>query len=280
MPIWTQRNWLITGASAGLGLALAQEVISRGGRVILTARNPSGQEALFTASRGRTLVLPLDVTDQVAIDRVVAKAEDFGGVDVLVNNAGYGFLGGVEESSESEVRAQFDTNFFGAAAMMRAVLPGMRKRGRGYIVNMSSVAGVIGGAGAGYYSASKWALEGLSESLANEAQPLGIRVLIVEPGAFRTAFFGRSMARPEQHTGHYPLVDATLSYAAAADGAQSGDPARAATIVIDALESENPPLRLVLGRAACGIVEGALQARLAEAVSQRVRAASADFPQP
>jgi len=279
MPSWGQRNWLITGASAGFGLALAHQVLARGGRVIVTARNPASLAALSDSNENRVLALKLDVTDAAAIEDALARAEAFGGVDVLVNNAGYGFLGGVEESTEGEVRAQFETNFFGAAAMVRAVLPGMRARGAGYIVNISSVAGATGGPGGGYYSASKFALEGLSESLAAEARPLGIRVLIVEPGAFRTAFFGRSMARPAHRISHYKMVDATLAYAAASDGVQPGDPARAAAIIIDTLEQESPPLRLVLGRGACEFVETALQARLVEVASQRELAASACFPE-
>jgi NAD(P)-dependent dehydrogenase (short-subunit alcohol dehydrogenase family) len=279
MPNWSQRTWLITGAAAGFGRALAHEVLARGGRVIATARNPAGFAPLPTAAPDRLLVLPLDVSDPAAIQSAMARAEAFGGVDVLVNNAGYGLLGGIEESTDGEVRAQFETNFFGAAAMIRAVLPGMRARGGGTIVNISSVAGATGGPGAGYYSASKFALEGLSESLAVEAAPLGIRVLIVEPGAFRTGFFGRSMATPAHRVSHYKLVDATLSYAAANDGTQAGDPARAATTIVDTLDRDDPPQRLVLGAGACEIIETALRARLAEAGEQRELALAACFPE-
>src|ERR1700722_9393113 len=192
MTQWSRKSWLVTGANAGFGRAVCEEVLARGGKVVATARDPNSLAALVDKSNGRALALPLDVTKTTQIAAAVEGAEALGGVDVLVNNAGYGFLGGVEESEDREIRAMFEVNFFGAAAMMRAVLPGMRAKGAGYIINVSSIAGIFGGPAGGYYSGTKFGLEGLSESLAIEGEPLGIRVLIMELGAFRTDFFGRS----------------------------------------------------------------------------------------
>jgi NAD(P)-dependent dehydrogenase (short-subunit alcohol dehydrogenase family) len=275
---WSKRNWLITGASAGLGLALTEAVVARGGKVIATARDPSGLQELAAASGGRVRAERLDVTDPAAIARVVRDAEGFGGVDVVVNNAGYGFLGGVEESSDDEIRAMFEVNFFGAAALMRAVLPGMRARKGGYVINISSIAGAFGGPAGGYYSATKFGLEGLSEALAREGAPLGIEVLIVEPGAFRTAFFGRSMVLPKRRIEDYALVAATHAYAAANDGAQPGDPVRAAEIILDTVDGPAPPRRLILGEEAYAVVHGSLQSRLDEVEAQKELALSACFP--
>jgi NAD(P)-dependent dehydrogenase (short-subunit alcohol dehydrogenase family) len=278
MTQWNRKSWLVTGANAGFGRAVCEEVLARGGKVIATARNPDSLAALVEKSNGRALALPLDVTKPTQIAAAVEAAKALGGVDVLVNNAGYGFLGGVEESEDREIRAMFEVNFFGAAAMMRAVLPGMRAKGAGYIINVSSIAGIFGGPAGGYYSGTKFGLEGLSESLAVEGEPLGIRVLIMELGAFRTDFFGRSMVRPKTRISAYTRVDDTYKYAEAYDGKQPGDPARAAAIMLDAVDSASPPRRLVLGRESHGVVTGALRSRLEEAESQRELALKACYP--
>ena len=278
MTQWNRKSWLVTGANAGFGRAVCEEVLARGGKVIATARNPDSLAALVDKSNGRALALPLDVTKATQIAAAVEAAEALGGVDVLVNNAGYGFLGGVEESEDREIRAMFEVNFFGAAAMMRAVLPGMRAKGAGYIINVSSIAGISGGPAGGYYSGTKFGLEGLSEALAVEGEPLGIRVLIMELGAFRTDFFGRSMVRPKTRISAYTRVDDTYKYAEAYDGKQPGDPARAAAIMLDTLDSASPPRRLVLGRESHAVVTGALRSRLEEAESQRELASKACYP--
>jgi NAD(P)-dependent dehydrogenase (short-subunit alcohol dehydrogenase family) len=269
---------MVTGANAGFGRAVCEEVAARGGKVIATARHPDSLAGLAGKYRGRVLALPLDVTKTDQIAAAIRAAEAFGGIDVLVNNAGYGFLGGVEESEDHEIRAMFEVNFFGAAAMMRAVLPGMRAKGAGYIINVSSIAGISGGPAGGYYSGTKFGLEGLSEALASEAEPLGIRVLIVELGAFRTNFFGRSMVRPKTRISAYTRVDDTYRYAEAYDGRQPGDPARAAAIMLDTVDSASPPRRLLLGEESHAVVTGALRSRLEEAESQRELALKACFP--
>ena len=278
MTQWSKKTWLVTGANVGFGRALCEEVLARGGKVIATARNIDSLAALVAQSKGRALAVPLDVTKPAQIAAAVDAALAWGGVDVLVNNAGYGFLGGVEESEEADIRAMFDVNFFGAAAMMRAVLPGMRAKGGGYVINVSSIAGIFGGPAGGYYSGTKFGLEGLSESLAMEGEPLGIRVLILELGAFRTNFFGRSMVKPKSRVSAYTRVDQTYQYAAAYDGKQPGDPARAAAIVVDTVDSASAPRRLVLGQESHAVVTGALRSRLEEAEAQRELALQACFP--
>lgn len=278
MTQWSRKTWLVTGANAGFGRAVCEEVLARGGKVIATARNPDSLAALVDKSNGRALALPLDVTKSTQIAAAVEAAKALGGIDVLVNNAGYGYLGGVEESEDREIRAMFEVNFFGAAAMMRAVLPGMRAKGAGYVINVSSIAGIFGGPAGGYYSGTKFGLEGLSEALAMEGEPLGIRVLIMELGAFRTDFFGRSMVRPKTRISAYTRVDDTYKYAAAYDGKQPGDPARAAAIMLETVDSASPPRRLVLGQESHAVVTGALRSRLDEAESQRELALKACYP--
>ena len=274
------RVWLITGASAGFGRALAQEVLQRGGRAIATARDPSSLAALAAAGSERLLALALDVTQPRQIDRaVVSGAAHFGRIDVLVNNAGYGFLSGLEEGTDEEARAQFDVNFFGTVSMTRAVLPLMRRERSGHIVNFSSSAGVFGVAGSAYYCATKFAVEGLSECLAREVSGFGIGVTIVEPGPFRTDFFGRSLALPAHPIADYSALADMRRQLGAAQGQQPGDPARGAAAIIDAVTSPSPPLRLVLGRGAHERIRRALALRLEQVDACREVAASADFPE-
>lgn len=251
--------------------------MSRGGRVIATARNIQDLSYLDGVANDRVIKVKLDVTKSSDIEIAIKAAHDFGGVDVLVNNAGYGFIGGIEESSDAEVRAMFEVNFFGAVALTRAVLPSMRKNKSGFIVNISSIAGISSGPGGGYYSATKFALEGMTEALALEGKELGIQALIVEHGVFRTSFFGRSLTLPKTRIPDYTLVGKTQSYAQNADGVQPGDPDRAANIIIDTVEQENPPMRLLVGHGVCENAEDVLQARIDECRSQGEVAQSACF---
>jgi len=252
MPQQNAPVWLITGCSTGFGRGLAKLVLERSWCAVVTARNPDTIQDFTTAYDGRALVLKLDVTDPAQVAQAVQEAESrFGHIDVLVNNAGYGYLAAVEEGEDHEVRAMFEANFFGLAAMTRAVLPGMRQRRSGHIINISSVAGLVGFPGVGYYNATKFAVEGLSEALAKEVEPLGIKVLVVEPGPFRTDWAGRSL----KQTGHpieaYTETAGTRRAAiSGGSGRQAGDPLRAAEAMIQAVESETPPLHLVLGRMA------------------------------
>ena len=248
------RTWLVTGCSTGLGRALARRVLERGGRCVVTARNAAQVADIANAHADTALALSLDVRDGKQRKEAIARAvERFGPIDVLVNNAGHGYSGAVEEGDEAEVRAMFDTNFFGLAAMVREVLPGMRGRKSGHIVNVSSIGGLVGNLGSGYYNASKFAVEGLSQALALETAPLGIRVTLVEPGPFRTDFQGRSMQVVKRRIGAYAdTVGARRIQQDKDRGREPGDPVRAADAIIDVVEGPNPPLHLVLGAAALG----------------------------
>jgi len=246
------QTWLITGCSTGFGRALAQHVLALGHNVVLTARNPAQIADIATGHAERTLVLKLDVTREADISEVVQAAEArFGRIDVLVNNAGVGYFGAFEESDMGAVRAMFETNVWGLAQMSRAVLPGMRRRRAGTIVNISSIGGLRALPSLSFYAATKFAVEALSESLSREVAPLGIKVLIVEPGPFRTDWAGRSPG----HAG--TVIDDYADTAGAFrrtitgyDGQQPGDPERAARAIVMAVNATEPPLRLLLGKAA------------------------------
>lgn len=244
------RTWFITGCSTGLGRALAQRVLEHGDRCAMTARDSSRLADLAAVHPKTALALDLDVRSAEARERAVAAAEStLGGIDVLVNNAGHGYSAAVEEGEEDAIRAMFDTNFFALAALTRLVLPRMRARGRGHIVNISSVGGLTGNPASGYYSATKFAVEGLSQSLAKEVGPLGIRVTLIEPGPFRTEFQGRSMTTATRTIDAYEATaGARRAQLRANSGKQAGDPVRAGDAIIAAVESANPPLHLVLGR--------------------------------
>lgn len=244
--------WFITGCSTGFGHEIARYVLERGCRAVVTARNPMRVESLVSDHRGRALAVPLDVTvpDQIR-DAVNAAEETFGRIDVLVNNAGIGYFGAIEESSDDDVRRMFEINFWGLANMTRAVLPGMRRRRRGHIVNLSSMGGVRGAPSVGYYNATKFAVEGLSEALALEVAPLGIKVILVEPSGFRTDWAGRS-ANEARHTieDYSGTAGKRRMQIRAGSGKQPGDPRRAAASIVQAVEAPNPPLRLLLGKVA------------------------------
>jgi NAD(P)-dependent dehydrogenase (short-subunit alcohol dehydrogenase family) len=272
--------WLITGCSAGFGRALAGRVLEHGHPCIVTARNVSQVEAVAAPYPDRALALALDVTDAASREHAIAAAEKrFGRIDILVNNAGWGYNSAIEEGEEEVVRAMFEANVFGLAAMMRRVLPGMRARGYGHIVNFSSIGGLTGNPGTGYYCATKFAVEGMSQSLHAEAAHLGIRVTLVEPGPFRTDFQGRSMTIPKQTIDAYAeTAGARRKQLKESSGKQPGDPVRAADAIIQAVESDDPPLHLVLGKMALDRARDALTKRLAIFDKWEAVTLGADYP--
>jgi NAD(P)-dependent dehydrogenase (short-subunit alcohol dehydrogenase family) len=244
------KTWLITGVSSGLGRALAQAALDEGHRVAGTVRTDAARREFEKTVPGRSHAVLLDVSDRAAVARSVAEVEAWsgGGIDVLVNNAGYGFVGGVEEASEAEIRAQFEVNVFGAVAVIQAVLPFMRRRRAGRIVCVTSVSGLVGWPSLGIYSGSKFALEGICETLAQEVAPLGIKVTLVEPGGLRTDFAGRSSMRAAQTIADYDAsVGACKRILAEHAGHEPGDPRKAAQAILTVVQAESPPLRLVLG---------------------------------
>ncbi|RKT54214.1 oxidoreductase [Saccharothrix australiensis] len=271
--------WFVTGCSTGLGRAIATAVLDRGRRAVVTARDP--EQVADLGSNDRALVLPLDVTDHAQVTAAVAAAEDaFGRIDVLVNNAGYGYLAAIEEGEDAEVRGLFDTNVHGLVDVTKAVLPGMRARRSGHIVTISSLGGLAAFGATGYYHATKFAVEGLSESLAAEVAPLGIRVTIVEPGAFRTNWSGPSMRQSATVIDDYAeTAGARRTATLATYGHQPGDPARAAQAVLTAVESDEPPLRLLLGKAAYDIATARLDTLRATFDEWRSLTLSTDYPE-
>ncbi len=274
-----QSVWLITGCSSGFGRDLARALLARGRRVVVTARKV--ETLAEFAGHAQALVAALDVTKADQIARVVEAAEArFGCIDVLVNNAGYGYLAAIEEGEEAEIRALFDTNVFGLAAMTRAVLPGMRQRRQGHIVNISSMGGFVGFAGVGYYNATKFAVEGLTEALAKEVTPLGIKVTAVEPGPFRTAWAGGALRTPAVEIDDYAeTAGARRTVTHGYNGKQPGDPARAAEAIIDAVEAPEPPLHLLLGRTAHDMVSAKLKSLEKEIETWRGLTLATDFPE-
>jgi len=250
------KTWFITGASSGFGTAFAEHALKAGDHVVATARNVAKLEALVARAPERVLAVKLDVNNaadiRMAIDAAVKR---FGRIDTLINNAGYGVVGALEETSDAELRAVMDTNFFGAAAVTRAVLPVMRAQKSGAIVNISSMGGQMSLEGVSAYSASKFALEGMSEALALEVKSFGIKVLVVEPGAFRTSFNGSDALRMMPVSPAYKDVLGNLrGVMNQIDGVQPGDPAKAASAVAKALEAEVTPLRLQLGADSIGAI--------------------------
>jgi NAD(P)-dependent dehydrogenase (short-subunit alcohol dehydrogenase family) len=261
------RVWLITGSSSGFGLALAQAALERGDRVVATARNISALDELVAqAPDGAVHRVRLDVTDPQQRAAAIAAAVDrFGRLDVLVNSAGFGSVGAVEEIEEGPFRALMETMFFGAFALTQAALPVMRRQGSGAIVQISSMGGQITAPGFGAYCAAKFALEAVSECLAAEVEPLGIQVLIVEPGAFRTAFGGAAMERsPELGDVYAATAGPTRRMIDEMDGTQPGDPGRAAATILRALDADDAPLHLALGDDAVDVIRAAQDARRAD----------------
>ena len=270
--------WLVTGCSTGFGRELANILIGRGYRVAATARDPAAIADLARGSNALALKLDVDNPQDVAA-AVEAVKQEFGRLDVLVNNAGYGYLSAIEEGEDAEIRAMFETNVFGLAAMIRAVLPVMRAQGSGAIVNISSQGGFIGFPGVGYYNATKFAVEGLSEALAKEVAPFGIKVLIVEPGPFRTDWAGRSLKSPKQPIEAYAeSAVARRNAVRAYNGTQPGDPVRAAEAIVAMVESADTPLRLPLGSIAFDGVTAKIETMRGEIAAVEATARGADFP--
>ncbi|MBO0679043.1 SDR family NAD(P)-dependent oxidoreductase [Mycolicibacterium sp. S2-37] len=278
----TTRTWFITGGTpGGFGMAFAEAALDVGDRVVLTARRPAELDEWSQPYGERVLVLPLDVTDAAQVQEAVRAAEErFGGIDVLVNNAGRGWYGSIEGMDESQIRNMFELNFFAVLSVLRAALPGMRARGSGWIVNMSSVAGLHGTTGFGYYSATKFAIEAVTEVLRDEVTGLGINVMAVEPGAFRTrAYAGFADETVDEPVDVYrPMLEQVRDAMVAQDGAQPGDPHRGARAVIAAMAQDPPPRRLVLGGAGFDVVVGAFEESLAEIRRHEALSRDADFP--
>ena len=259
-------TWLITGCSTGLGRALAEAVVATGHNAVVTARDAARVSDLADAAPQRVLPAALDVTKPEQVVATVRQAyERFGGVDVLVNNAGYGYRAALEEGDDAEVRTLFDTHFFGTVAMIKAVLPGMRARGSGAIVNISSIGATVTPVGSGYYSAAKAAIEGVSGSLRGELAPLGISVTVVEPGAFRTDFAGRSLIESATFIDDYAeTAGKRRKQNDTMHGNQAGDPAKAGLAIIEAVESSEPPAFLLLGPDALALYRYVTDARASE----------------
>lgn len=274
--------WFITGCSTGFGRELARMVLARGWRAVATARGKGRLSDLVEPAGERALAISLDVTDAAQITAGVRAAQErFGRIDVLVNNAGYGYQTSIEEGEENEIRAQFDTNVFGLFAVTRAVLPIMRGQRSGHIINISSVAGFVGFQGSGYYAASKHAVEGWSDALAAEVGPLGIKVTCVEPGPFRTDWAGRSLKQtPSTIADYAQTAGARLRATREISGNQPGDPVRAAEAIIALTQHPKPPRHLVLGAIGLEAVTTHLKATLAEIEAWRETSIAADFPQP
>jgi len=247
-----KKVWFITGCSTGFGRELAKHLLENGYRVAVTARDASKVQDLVDINRENSLAISLDVTNAKQISEAVAAAESyFGVIDVVVNNAGFGYFGAIEESDESEVRSMFETNFWGLAGVTRAVLPKMRERKNGTIVNVSSIGGFVGFPGVGYYNATKFAVNGFSESLKKEVEPLGVKVILVQPSGFRTDWAGRSANDATSTIDDYAeTAGANQAAIRGYSGNQPGDPVRAAKAILTAVESEAPPFNLFLGRAA------------------------------
>lgn len=273
--------WFITGCSTGFGRELAKLVLARGWRAVVTGRDASKVADIAAGHDDRALILPLDVTRRAQIDEVVAQAKQrFGRIDALVNNAGYGYLAAIEEGEDEAVRAMFETNVFGLVDMTKAVLPIMREQGSGLIVNISSIGGITSFAATGYYHGTKYAVEGISESLAIEVKPLGIDVLIVEPGPFRTNWAGPSIKQSATRINAYAsTAGERRKQTEARSGSQAGDPVRGAQAIIDAALSDTPPLRLLLGRTALELARKKLDLLRNDFDTWESTTIAADFPE-
>ena len=274
------KRWFITGASSGFGRLMTEYLLSVGAKVVATARKLETIEDLTTRHPGKAVALELDVTKQHSIDKAVTDAlARVGQIDVLVNNAGYGVAGAVEEVSDTEYMPMFDTNVFGLINVTKALLPQFRARRSGAIVNFSSIGGLIGSPGWGYYNATKFAVEGLSEALAAELEPMGVHVMVVEPGPFRTDFLGRSGMEAKQHILDYePTAGKTREYFNTQAGKQPGDPKRAVEAVVAAVSDPNPPKHLLLGKIALSRFRKRLEDWNAELDRWQAITEGADFP--
>lgn len=259
------KTWLITGCSSGLGRSIARAVLKKGYNAVVTARNIQTIIEFQEKYPEKALVVPLDVTDIHSVHQAIKQAEKyFGGIDVLVNNAGYGYRAAVEEGDESAKRL-FDTNFWGAVTMIKAVLPHMREQRSGAVINVSSIAGLRTAPGSGYYAATKCALEGMSEGLLYETAPLGIKVMVVEPGAFRTDFAGRSLTQSAVIIDDYNETAGKRRIGNdKSHGTQPGDPDKGAELIIEAIERDDTPFRLLLGSDAVRFADEVMKHRINE----------------
>ena len=270
--------WFITGCSTGFGRELASHVLELGYRTVVTARNPD--ELKEFADKPGALILNLDVTDRSQVELAIKTAEEkFGCIDVLVNNAGIGYFAAIEESEEDQVRKMFEINVFGLCRMIHVALPGMRKRRKGVIVNFSSIGGICGFPGVGYYNATKFAVEGLSEALSQEVEPLGIKVMLVEPSGFRTDWAGRSANESARQIQDYASTAGTSRKHIRADsGKQPGDPVRAVHAIVKAVEAARPPHHLLLGNNAFDAAMAKLTELHTEFTAWEAVSRGADFP--
>ena len=275
------KTWFITGGTpGGFGQTYAEAALHQGDQVVLTARRPAELQEWAEEYGDRVVLLQLDVTDADQVRAAVRTAEErFGGIDVLVNNAGRGWFGSVEGAPDETIRRTFDLNLFAVVDVIRAALPGMRARGGGWIVNMSSVAGLVGAPGFGYYSAAKFALEGLSETLRDEVEPFGVRVLLVEPGGFRTKAYAGFQAEPVVETvdAYLPLVEGVKAAFVDQSGKQAGDPVRGVQAVISAMNAPVAPQRIVLGNFGYDTVVAMHENALVELRENEKLSRSADF---
>jgi len=270
--------WLITGSSRGMGRSLTEAVLEKGYQVVATARDPAKLADLVEKYGDLVRTIALDVTDPSAANAAVASAvTEFGRLDVLVNNAGYGNIGSIEDTSIDDFRAQIETNLFGVINMTKAAIPSMREQRAGHIIQLSSIGGRIGAIGRAPYSAAKWGVEGFSEVLAKEVGPLGIKVTIIEPGGFRTDFAGSSTTIREGRPEYDSTVGATARFQRDYNGKQPGDPKKAASVIIQIAEIENPPLRLPLGSDASKNIEQADLNRIDLTRKWRELSISTDF---
>lgn len=276
-----KKVWFITGCSTGFGRALATNLLENGYRVAVTARDPAKVKDLVAINDQNALAIALDVTDKEQVAAAVAKAEDhFGPIDVLVNNAGFGYFGAIEESDETEVRSMFEANFWGLAEMTRAVLPKMRERRSGTIVNISSIGGFVSFPGLGYYHATKYAVNGFSEALKKEVEPLGIKVVLVQPSGFRTDWAGRSANDAPVTIGDYAeTAGMNQANIRGYSGNQPGDPVRAAKAIVQAVEADEPPFYFLLGKAALKNARLKLDALKADFDKWADVTEGADFPE-
>lgn len=276
------RRWFITGGTPGnFGMAFAETALETGDRVVITSRRPQELATWAEQYGDRVLVVALELTDAAQVRRAVSAAEEhFGGIDVLVNNAGRGWYGSIEGMDESSMRAMFELNFFAVLSVTRAVLPGMRARGNGWIVNVSSVAGLVSAPGFGYYSATKFAIEAITDALRDEVATQGISVLTVEPGAFRTNAYAGFANEPVAETipEYHAMLEQVRAVFVGMDGVQPGDPLRGARAVLAAMAQDPPPRRLVLGNSGYDAVIDALEKNLADIRANETLSRSADFP--
>lgn len=274
-----KKIWFITGASSGFGRALAEAVLAKGERVVATARKPEVLRDLIEKHPGWALAVRLDVTNLEDAKNAVSEAvKEFGRIDVLVNNAGHGLVGAIEEAGSEQIKQQFDTNVFGVLNVTRAALPVLREQKSGHVVNIGSNVGFAAVGSFGYYSATKFALEGISEALAAEVAPHKIKTTIVEPGPFHTGYSSRALVYGDNLLPEvYPSTAEVIKSFSEADSPNAGDPVKAVRIIIEAVESENPPFRLPLGAAAFETVEAKLEAVKREIHVWRDRATQTNF---